>query len=89
MLSLLRIERKQKNSSNAFRSYSFGIETITTFIRSRSSLKNHTRFQTKMGNLSVYPFLNQRGPKIITFGAAHTYMAYIREYAPRETIVLY
>ena len=28
-------------------SYSFGIETINTFIRSRSSLENHTRYQTK------------------------------------------
>ena len=40
--------------SNAFRirifhflSYSFGIETINTFIHSRSSLENHTRFQTE------------------------------------------
>ena len=32
-------------------SYSFGIETIKTFIHSRSSLKNHTRFQTKMGKV--------------------------------------
>ena len=41
------LERKQKNSSNAFQirifpflSYSFGIDTINTFIHSRSSLKN-------------------------------------------------
>ena len=41
MLSLLRLERKQKNSSNPFGiciflflSYSFGIETINTFIHS-------------------------------------------------------
>ena len=58
MLSLLRLERKQTNSSNPFRiriflflSYSFGIETINTFIHSRSSLENHTRFQTKMGKV--------------------------------------
>ena len=58
MLSLLRLERKQKNYSNPFRiriflflSYSFGIETINTFIHSRSSLENHTRFQTKMGKI--------------------------------------
>ena len=58
ILSLLRLERKQKNSSNPFRiliffflSYSFGIETIKTFIQSRSSLKNHTRFQTRMGKV--------------------------------------
>ena len=67
MLSLLRLACKQKNSSNLFRiriflllSYSFGIETINTFIHSRSSLENHildsrpnwakcmiTHFQTK------------------------------------------
>ena len=34
-----------------FRSYSFGIETISTFIRSCSSLENYTRFQTKMGKV--------------------------------------
>ena len=46
MSSLLRLERKQKNSANPlkirtflFRSYSFGIETINTFIYSRSSLE--------------------------------------------------
>ena len=40
---------KQKNSSNAFQvriflllSYSFGIETISTFIHSHSTLENHT-----------------------------------------------
>ena len=59
-LKLLKLERKQ-NSSNAFRirkflfrSYSFGIETITTFIRSLSSLENHTRFQTKMGDAYTF-----------------------------------
>ena len=55
MLSVFTLERKQKNPSNPFRtrislflSYSFEIETINTFIHSRSSLKNHTRFQTKI-----------------------------------------
>ena len=54
MLSLLRLERKQKNSLNPFGiciflflSYSFGIETINTFIHSRSSLKNHTDSRPK------------------------------------------
>ena len=58
MSSLLRLERKQKKYSNPcririffFLSYSFRIETIKTFIQSRSSLKNHTRFQTKMGKV--------------------------------------
>ena len=38
-----------------FLSYTFGIETINTFIHSRSFLKNHTRFQTKMHEQSLYP----------------------------------
>ena len=84
MLSLLRLERKQKNSSNPFRiriflflSYSFGIETINTFIHSRSSLENHTRF-----GQNVHPFSDQKGAKTLPDGAAHTYIAYIREYPP-------
>ena len=36
-----------------FLSYSFGIERINTFIHSRSSLENHTRFRTKMGQAST------------------------------------
>ena len=58
MLSLLSLERKQNNSSNPvqiriflFLSDSFGIEALNTSIHSRSSLENHTRFQTKMGKV--------------------------------------
>ena len=54
-LLLLRLERKQKSSSSPFQiriflflSYSFGVETINTFMHSRSSLKNDTQFQTKI-----------------------------------------
>ena len=36
-----------------FLSYSFGIKRINTFIHSRSSLENHTRFRTKMGKAST------------------------------------
>ena len=75
---------KQKNSSNAFQiriflllSYSFGIETISTFIHSHSTLENHTWFQTKM--VRVYTcFQTKTRPG----GAAHTYIACIREYPP-------
>ena len=56
MSSLLRLERKQKNSANPlkirtffFLSYPFGIETINTFIHSRRSLENQTWFQINMG----------------------------------------
>ena len=44
------------NYFSFFLSYTFGIETINTFIHSRSFLKNHSRFQTKMHGQSVYPF---------------------------------
>ena len=49
---------KKINSSNPFHiriflflSYSFGTETINTFVHPPSSLENHTRFQTKMGKI--------------------------------------
>ena len=83
MSSVLRLECK--HSSNAFRiriflflSFSLGIETITTFIRSRSSLENHTQFQTKMGKVYTL-FSDQKGLKTPPSGIAHTYMAFIRE----------
>ena len=45
---------------------------------SRASLENHTRLQTKMGK--VYNrFQTKTAQKTLPFGAAHTYMAYIRE----------
>ena len=68
---------KKKISENPFRiraflflSYSFGIETINTFIHSCGSLDNHTRFQEEKEQKS-YPL-----------GGAHTYsyVAYAREY---------
>ena len=69
--------QKKKISENPFRiraflflSYSFGIETINTFIHSCGSLDNHTRFQEEKEQKS-YPL-----------GGAHTYsyVAYAREY---------
>ena len=58
MSSFIRLERKQTIPPIAFRickfllrSYSFGIETINTFIHPRSSIENHTRFQIKMGKV--------------------------------------
>ena len=50
------------------------------FIQPRSSLERPTRFQTEMG--SVYPFSDQNGGKTLPDGAAHSFMAYIREYPP-------
>ena len=51
------------------------LKTINTFIDSRSSLKNHTRLQTKMDK--VFTRFQTK--------TAHTYIAYIREYStPRD-----
>ena len=55
MSSILRLEQQQKRFLQnpirirlfLFLSYSFGIETINTFVHTRSSLESHTRFQTK------------------------------------------
>ena len=86
MLSLLRLGRKQKNSPNPFRiriflflSYLFGIETIKTFIHSRSSLQTIPDFRPKWAR-KLHPFSDQTGAKTLPDGAAHTYLACIREY---------
>ena len=78
MSSLLRLERKQKNSANPlkirrflFLSYSFGIETINTFIHSRRSLENQTWFQINMGK-SYTRFKTKKPQKPYPDGAAHT-----------------
>ena len=88
MFSLLRLERKQTNSSDPLRiriffflSYSFGIETINTFMHSHSSPEHHHPLPNQNGQ-SVYPFSDQNGAKTLPGGAAHTYIAYIREYPP-------
>ena len=79
MLSLLRLDCKQKNPSSPFRisiflflSYSFGIKVINTFIYSRSSLENPTLFQTKMSK--VFCILRPRHCKNPTWwGSTYLY----------------
>ena len=87
MLSLLRLEHKQKNSSNPFRiriflflSYSFRIAMIRTFVHSCSSLKSHTRFQTKMSKVNTR-FQTKTAQKAYPMGSTYLY-SYIREYPP-------
>ena len=63
-----------------FLSYSFGIETINTFIHFHSSLENHTR--PEQNRQSVYLFSDQNGSKTLTDEAAHTYTAYIKQFPP-------
>ena len=50
-------------------------------IHTRSSLENHTRFQTSNGQ-SVYPFSDQNGVKALPIWAEHTYIAYIMAQPP-------
>ena len=75
----------QQEKATAFRirillflSCSFGIETKTTFIHFCSSLKNHTRFQTKMGKVYKIPVYRPKWRKNPTRWGG-TYVAYIRE----------
>ena len=51
-----------------------------TLIHSHSSLENHTQFQTQL--VKIYTLFQAETVelKIIPFGAAHTYVAYIRKY---------
>ena len=76
---LLRSEHKQKIYSNTFRiriflflSFSFGIDTINTFIRSRCSLENHTRSQRK-----IFPFFRLKRSRNHSFwGGTYLYGLY-------------
>ena len=92
MLSLLRLERKQNNSSNpflirifSFLSRSFGIQTTKTFVHSCSSLKNHTRFQTKMGKVYTR-FQNKRRKNPTLSGGTYLYGSYNEISPPPGTI---
>ena len=62
-------------------SYSFGTETITTFIHSRSSLEKSYPIPDQNGR-SLYSFSVRNGAETLPFGAAHTYMymIYRRKY---------
>ena len=50
---------------------------------SRLECTNHTLFQTKMVDIDTL-FQTKTAKKTIPFGAAHTYIAYIRESPPRR-----
>ena len=86
MLSLLRLERKQKNYSNPFRisiflflSYSFGIETVNTLIQ--SVVPSKTRFQTKMGK-AYTRFQTKTAQKHNPMRRHMPIWPYMREYPP-------
>ena len=59
-----------------------GIETINTFIQSVVPSRKPYLIPDQ-NRQSVYPFSDQNGAKTLPDGAAHTYIAYIRECLPR------
>ena len=54
---------------------------------SRLECTNHTLFQTKMVKIDTL-FQTKTAKKIIPFGAAHTYISYVREY-PQGVLHMY
>ena len=83
MLLLLRLERKQKILQlhfefayfSFFLSYSFGIETINTFIHFRSSLENHTDSRPKWANC-IPVFRPKRGKNPARWVGTYLYSLY-------------
>ena len=84
MSSLLRLERKKKNSSNPFLflSYSLRIEMIKLIWSHTPAVSPKTIPNSKPKWAKSIPIFRPKRRKNSTVGAAHTYMAYIREYPP-------
>ena len=88
MLSFFRLESKKKKISNPFRirivlflSYLFGIKTINTFIHSFTPVVPSKTIPDSRPNWAkCMPVFRPKGPKTLPDGAAHTYIAYLREY---------
>ena len=76
MSSLLRLERQQKDFFLSYSLIIFIIETTNTLTQyNRSSLVNHTRFQTKMSK--VYTRLHiKTTPKYAFWGGIYLYSLY-------------
>ena len=66
---------------NITRLYKTEINVIVAENKTANVNVNHTRFQTKMGKVYTR-FQTKTAQKPLPDGAAHTYMAYIRDYPP-------
>ena len=66
-----------------FLSYSFGVETINTFLHSCSSLKINARFQTKISQVYTR-FQTRNGAKTLPFRTAHILYGLYRGVRPRK-----
>ena len=88
MLLLHRLERQIKDfskpNSNSYITILFLIFFffLSFFLSIHLELKRQIRSCTGQNEENIYPFSDQNGAKPIPFGAAHIYMAYIREYPP-------
>ena len=88
MLSLLTLERKQTNSSNPFSNSHISLSFLLIWNWNDKYLHTLPYFPRKpypipdQNGQSVYPFSDQNGAKTLPDGAAHTSIAYIREYTP-------
>ena len=86
MLSLLRLECKQKNYANPFQICIFLFLSLLIWNWNDKYVHTLPQFPRKpypipdQNGPSVYPFQIKTVQKPYPIGAAHTYMAYIREY---------
>ena len=88
MLSLLRLERQEKDFVKAISNLPI---TLSFLFISNSNDKYGLAFPNSLDSdqnkLSLYPFSDQKGAKIIPFGATYTYKAIVREYPPGASIL--
>ena len=90
MLSLLRLERKQKILQIRFQFAYFSFFLTHLELKRFKDVHTLPLFPQKphptpdQNGQSVYPFSDQNGAKTLPDGVAHAYIAYIREYPPRE-----
>ena len=68
-----------------FLSYSFGIETKNTF-KCTPVLPRKLYISSDQNRQRLYPFSDHNGAKTLSDGAAHAYIAYIREYPPGNSL---
>ena len=76
---ILYLEQQQKRNSDSSLSFLFIWNWNDTYVHTLPlSLENY--LIPDLNGQSLYPFLDQNSAKPLPFGAAHTYVTYIREY---------
>ena len=77
--------RINKRVTSCYSTYTVGVNVKREMVLSPNdeeiaSSKRQTQFKTRV--YKPYPISDQNGEKTMPFGAAHTYIAYIREFPP-------